>query len=47
MNQNVRIDDIILVGGSIKIPKILSLLKEFFPGKDIENNNGLNLNIKY
>ena len=29
------IDDVVLVGGSIRIPKIQSLIKEFFDGKEI------------
>jgi len=33
-----QISDIVLVGGSIKIPKIQSLLKEFFDGKPIKQD---------
>ena len=33
-----QISDIVLVGGSIKIPKIQSLLKEFFDGKAIKQD---------
>ena len=35
-----EIDEIILVGGSTRIPKIQALLKEFFNGK--EPNRGIN-----
>lgn len=34
------IDDIILIGGSTRIPKIQQLVKEFFKGK--EPNRGVN-----
>ena len=35
-----EIDDIVLVGGSTRIPKIKQLVKEFFNGK--EPRNGVN-----
>jgi len=35
-----KVDDIILVGGSTRIPKVVSLLKDFFNGK--EPNTGIN-----
>lgn len=35
-----QIDEIVLVGGSTRIPKIRSLVKEFFNGK--EPNTGIN-----
>lgn len=34
------IDEVVLVGGSTRIPKIQSLIKEFFNGK--EPNRGIN-----
>ncbi|KAL6613521.1 heat shock protein 70 [Neocallimastix sp. 'constans'] len=36
-----KIDEIIMVGGSSKIPKVQSILKEYFNGKEI-NTNGIN-----
>ena len=33
-----NIDEIILVGGSTRIPKIQQILQDFFPGKNINNN---------
>merc|ERR1712157_277126 len=39
MKKN-EIDEIILVGGSTRVPKVQSLLKEFFDGK--EPNRGIN-----
>jgi endoplasmic reticulum chaperone BiP len=35
-----EIDEIVLVGGSTRIPKIRSLVKDFFNGKD--PNTGIN-----
>ena len=35
-----EVDEIVLVGGSTRIPKIQSLLKQFFDGK--EPNRGIN-----
>jgi len=35
-----QIDEVVLVGGSTRIPKIRSLVKEFFDGK--EPNTGIN-----
>ena len=35
-----EIDEIVLVGGSTRIPKVQSLIKEFFNGK--EPNRGIN-----
>jgi len=35
-----EVDEIVLVGGSTRIPKVQSLLKEFFNGK--EPNRGVN-----
>lgn len=35
-----EIDEIVLVGGSTRIPKVQSLLKEYFDGK--EPNKGIN-----
>jgi len=35
-----EVDEIVLVGGSTRIPKIQSLLKEYFNGK--EPNRGIN-----
>lgn len=35
-----EVDEIILVGGSTRVPKVQSLLKEFFDGK--EPNRGIN-----
>jgi heat shock protein 5 len=35
-----EIDEIVLVGGSTRIPKVQELLKEFFDGK--EPNKGVN-----
>ena len=32
-----EVDEIVLVGGSTRIPKIQQLVKEFFNGKVIEN----------
>ena len=32
-----EVDEIVLVGGSTRIPKIQPLVKEFFNGKVIEN----------
>ena len=34
-----EVDEIVLVGGSTRIPKIQQLVKEFFNGKVIENNS--------
>lgn len=34
------IDEVVLVGGSTRIPKVQSLLKEYFEGK--EPNKGIN-----
>jgi heat shock protein 5 len=39
MKKN-EVDEIILVGGSTRVPKVQSLLKEFFDGK--EPNRGIN-----
>jgi len=33
--KNTEIDDIVLVGGSTRIPKVQQLLKEFFGGKEL------------
>ena len=38
--RKVDIDEIVLVGGSTRIPKVQSLIKEFFNGK--EPNRGIN-----
>jgi heat shock protein 5 len=35
-----EIDEIVLVGGSTRIPKVQALLKEYFDGK--EPNKGIN-----
>lgn len=35
-----KVDEIVLVGGSTRIPKIRELLKEFFDGK--EPNSSIN-----
>jgi heat shock protein 5 len=35
-----EIDEVVLVGGSTRIPKVQSLLKDFFKGK--EPNRGIN-----
>ena len=35
-----KVDEIVLVGGSTRIPKIQELLKEYFDGKD--PNRGIN-----
>ena len=32
------IDDIVLVGGSTRIPKVQELLKDYFGGKDLANS---------
>jgi len=37
MNKS-QIDEIILVGGSTRIPKIQELIKVFFDGKEVNNN---------
>ena len=38
-NENKKnVDEIILIGGSTRIPKIQSILEEFFNGKNINNN---------
>jgi len=36
--EKTQISEVVLVGGSIKIPKIQSLLKEFFDGKQIKQD---------
>ena len=33
-----KIDEIVLVGGSTRIPKVQELLKEFFDGKELNRN---------
>jgi len=33
--KKTEIDDIVLVGGSTRIPKVQSLVKEFFGGKEL------------
>merc|ERR1712100_415163 len=33
-----KIDDIVLVGGSTRIPKVQSLLKDYFNGKELAKN---------
>ena len=38
--KKTEVDEIVLVGGSTRIPKIQSLLKEYFNGK--EPNRGIN-----
>ena len=38
--QKAEIDEVVLVGGSTRIPKVQALLKEFFDGK--EPNRGIN-----
>ena len=38
--KKTEIDEIVLVGGSTRIPKIQSLLKDYFDGKD--PNKGIN-----
>lgn len=38
--KKTEIDEIVLVGGSTRIPKIQQLIKEFFNGK--EPNRGIN-----
>lgn len=38
--QKSDIDEIVLVGGSTRIPKIQNLLKDFFQGKEL--NRGIN-----
>ena len=38
--QEVRVDEVVLVGGSTRIPKVQQLLKDFFNGK--EPNKGIN-----
>ena len=38
--QKHEIDEIVLVGGSTRIPKIQQLLKDFFNGKEL--NRGIN-----
>jgi heat shock protein 5 len=35
-----QIDEIVLVGGSTRIPKVQQLLKDFFDGKEL--NKGIN-----
>ena len=39
-NQKNKIDEIVLVGGSTRIPKVQQLVKDFFNGK--EPNRGIN-----
>jgi len=41
------IDDIVLVGGSTRIPKIQSLLKEYFNGKELCNNINVDEAVAY
>ena len=36
--QKINIDSIVLVGGSTRIPKIQSIIKEFFNGKELNRN---------
>jgi heat shock protein 5 len=38
--KKTEIDEIVLVGGSTRIPKVQALLKEYFDGK--EPNKGIN-----
>ena len=38
--KKTEIDEIVLVGGSTRIPKVQELLKEYFDGK--EPNKGVN-----
>merc|ERR1719498_1609883 len=38
--QKNQIDDVVLVGGSTRIPKVQQLIKDFFGGK--EPNKGIN-----
>ena len=38
--KKTDIDDVVLVGGSTRIPKVQQLVKEFFNGK--EPNRGIN-----
>merc|ERR1712157_298140 len=40
MGQKNQIDDVVLVGGSTRIPKVQQLIKDFFGGK--EPNRGVN-----
>ena len=38
--KKAEIDEVVLVGGSTRIPKVQALLKDFFNGK--EPNKGIN-----
>ena len=38
--KKTEIDEVVLVGGSTRIPKVQELLKDFFDGK--EPNKGIN-----
>ena len=39
--KKTQIDEIVLVGGSTRIPKVQQLIKDFFSGKELDNEYGI------